>query len=285
MVYKIWVNSRTFCISAKYEYKLKLHYSDGSAQLSGLLQEITFQLTAHWGNSFAINALTTNILGGSMCFILHSVNIKQFCAQASWYRPYQFLTPWCNLQIRTLSKCSQTTGTMFFFLCNSNTVSAYGCTERDPRFSRQSKKILSVCWVSTLCSLLSRYKPFSATWCLCLQGGRVHLYALLLVAYVFRAEVHFYTENEEGSRTVGTPFYPENEYNKFPRNNDAYLPDQTESRLYILPLMSKSLPEPRMDCSLQLTYTFPLVSKFNYFSGQWHVLATACSTQLTADVA
>jgi len=30
---RIWVNSRIFCISAKYEYKSKLHYSDASAQL------------------------------------------------------------------------------------------------------------------------------------------------------------------------------------------------------------------------------------------------------------
>jgi len=40
LLYDIWVNSRTFCIFAKYEYKSKLHYSDASAQLSGLLQEI-----------------------------------------------------------------------------------------------------------------------------------------------------------------------------------------------------------------------------------------------------
>jgi hypothetical protein len=147
------------------------------------------------------------------------------------------------------------------------------------------KEKLSVCWVSTLCSLLSRYKPFSATWCLCLQGGRVHLYSLLLAAYVFRAELHFYTKNEERGRTVDMPFYPENEYCRFPRNIGAHLPEQTESRLHILPLLSKSLPDPRMDCSLQVTYSFPFVSKFNHFSGQWHVLATACHTQPTADVA
>jgi hypothetical protein len=81
------------------------------------------------------------------------------------------------------------------------------------------------------------------------------------------------------------PFYSENEYSRFLRNSGAYLPDQTGSRLHILPLLSKPLPDPRMDCSLQVTYSFRLVSNFNCFSGQWHVLTTACNTQLTADVA
>lgn len=141
LLYMVWGNRRTFCISAKYEYKSKVHYSDASAQLSGLLQEITIQLTAQWGNSFAINALITNVLRGSMWFILHGVFIKQFCVQGSWYRPYQFLSRWCNLQIRTLSKCSQTTRfEHHVFFCNSNTVIVYGCTLRDPKFSRQSKR-------------------------------------------------------------------------------------------------------------------------------------------------
>jgi len=60
-------------------------------------------------------------------------------------------------------------------------------------------------------------------------------------------------------------FYPENEYSRFPRNIDAYLPEQTESRLHIMPLISKPLPDPRMEFSLQVTYSFPLGTKFKFF--------------------
>jgi hypothetical protein len=90
---------------------------------------------------------------------------------------------------------------------------------------------------------------------------------------------------KKGSITVDMPFHSENEYSRFLRNSGAYLPDLTGSRLHILPLLSKSLPDPRMDCSLQQTYSYLLVSNFNYFSGQWRVLTTACNTQLTTDVA
>jgi len=121
------------------------------------------------------------------------------------------------------------------------------CEIRGSHDSRKEK--LSVCRILTPCSLSSRYKPFPVTRRLCLQGGSVHLYALLLAAYVFRAEVHFCSENEEGSRTVDMTFYTENEYIRFPKNIGAYLPDQMESCLHILPLPSKSQPNPRTDCS------------------------------------
>jgi len=125
-------------------------------------------------------------------------------------------------------------------------------------FHDSRKEKLSVCWVSTLCSLSSRYTHFTATWCLCLQGGKTIPLRPSTCCLFLQSRSAFLHENEEGSRTVDMPFYPENEYSLFPRNIGAYLPEQTESRLHILPLMSKSLPDPRMEFSLQVTSTiFP----------------------------
>jgi hypothetical protein len=121
------------------------------------------------------------------------------------------------------------------------------CEIRSSHDSRKEK--LSVCRIFTPCLLSSRYKPFSVTRFLCLQGGSVHLYALLLAVCVFRAEVHFCSKNEEGSGTVDMTFYTENEYSRIPRNIGTYVPDQTESCLHILPLPSKSQPNPRTECS------------------------------------
>lgn len=121
---------------------------------------------------------------------LHGAFVRQFCAQQSCYRPYQFLTTWCNLQIRTLSKCSQTAKIrQNIFLCNSKScaVSVYCCPLRDPRFSRQSKRnifdllnfdsVQSVQQVQTflskVMSLSSGQKstpPRPSTCCLCLQS-------------------------------------------------------------------------------------------------------------------
>jgi hypothetical protein len=80
------------------------------------------------------------------------------------------------------------------------------CEIRGSHGSRKEK--LSVCRILSPCSLSSRYKPFSVTRCLCLQGGSVHTYALLLATYVFRAEVHFCSKNEEGTEQSTWPSTP-----------------------------------------------------------------------------
>lgn len=104
---------------------------------------------------------------------------------------------------------------------------------------------------------------------------------------IFSAEVHFYTEKKtEATRRVYTLTYPKDEHSRSLRNVVTYLQGNTVSLLHILSLLPSSLAATPPDCSLWQTYfLFPLVSKFSYSSGQWHVLAAACNMQATGEVA
>lgn len=158
-----------------------------------------------------------------MWFILRGEFIKQFCAQEQCYRPYQFLTPLCSLEIRTLSKCSQTANfKQHIFLCHSQsyTVRVYDCPLRDPRFSRRSKNFRSAeFW---LCVVRQAGTNLSQQWDVSVFRAEEYTSTpFYLLPMSSEQKCAYILKMKKGNRTVGTPFYTEYEYSRFLTNISA----------------------------------------------------------------